>query len=63
MTKQDIPHGHGLSYKKGIADGILDESLHEDSVHETHLASYKRGFEEGVALRTSVANRVKPSSE
>jgi hypothetical protein len=25
----EIPHGHGLSFKKGIADGLLDCSANE----------------------------------
>lgn len=37
----EIPHGHGLSFKKGIADGLLDRRDHEDTHHETHSLSYK----------------------
>lgn len=59
MNEEDIPHGHGGSYKKGICDGLLDEKRYEGDVHETHLASYRRGVAEGRALMISIADRVK----
>ena len=56
----DIPHGHGLSFKKGIADGLLDNRDHEDSPHSTHSASYQRGFDIGAELKQQIAALVKP---
>jgi hypothetical protein len=56
----NIPHGHGLSFKKGLADGILGSNEHEGSVHETHLASYRRGHAVAAALKENIAKLVKP---
>jgi len=55
----EIPHGHGLSFKKGIADGLLDNRDHEATPHETHAASYQRGVEVGAHLKTIIAKLVK----
>jgi hypothetical protein len=55
----EIPHGHGLSFKKGVADGLLDTSSHESEIHETHLASYKRGIAVGADLKEKIAGQVK----
>jgi hypothetical protein len=32
---EEIPHGHGLSFKRGVSDGLLDsnEGLDHNSVH------------------------------
>lgn len=55
----EIPHGHGLSFKKGVADGLLDCRDHEATPHETHSASYQRGLEVGAELKCEVARLVK----
>ena len=55
----EIPHGHGLSIKKGLADGLLDCRDHEATPHETHSASYKRGLEVGAELKREIAKLVK----
>lgn len=55
----EIPHGHGLSFKKGIADGLLETKEHEKTCHETHAASYQRGYEIGVEFRQEIAKYVK----
>lgn len=55
----DIPHGHGLSFKKGIADGLLDCRGHEGTVHKTNAASYHRGIEAGKVLKQQIALLVK----
>ena len=55
----EIPHGHGLSFKKGLADGLLDCRDHEATPHETHSASYKRGLEVGAELKREIAKLVK----
>ena len=59
ITIPEIPHGHGLSFKKGVADGLLESQQHESSCHETHAASYRRGREIGGVLKTEIAKRVK----
>jgi len=56
---RDIPHGHGLSLKRGIADGLLDCNEHQDLPHTTHAASYRRGVEVGRALKAQIAPLVK----
>ena len=55
----NIPHGHGLSFKKGVADGILDSKDNESTCHETHKASYLRGYEVGKELKEKIAKKVK----
>ena len=59
LTIESIPHGHGLSFKKGIADGLLDLQEHESTLHETHAASYRRGVEIGTELKRKVGECVK----
>ncbi|MBT4723187.1 MAG: hypothetical protein HOI42_14190 [Candidatus Marinimicrobia bacterium] len=56
---QEIQHGHGLSFKKGVSDALLGNRDHESSCHETHSASYQRGYEFGEALVSKVASHVK----
>lgn len=60
MPERDIPHGHGLSYKKGIADGLLDEATFADNLPNGHVESYRRGRAEGEAMRHAIAARVRP---
>lgn len=55
----EIPHGHGLSFKKGVADGLLESRDHEATPHETHAASYQRGIEVGAELKSQIAKLVK----
>ena len=59
LDLEDIPHGHGMSTKRGIADGLLDESRYEGNVPNGHEASYRRGVKAGKELRTQVADAVK----
>jgi hypothetical protein len=54
-----IPHGHGLSFKKGLSDALLETKEHQESCHETHLASYRSGYEIGESLKTAIAKKVK----
>lgn len=60
---EHIPHGHGLSYKKGIADSLLndmpDYHSHEDDLPEGHDRSYQRGVEHGRQIAAEVASRVR----
>jgi hypothetical protein len=56
---EEIPHGHGLSFKKGVTDGLLETNTHEQSVHATHRASYQRGVAAGQQLREEIARVVK----
>ncbi len=63
MPERDIPHGHGLSHKKGIADGLLDAAKFADDLPNGHDESYQRGKAEGEALRLVVAARVRPEPD
>ena len=54
----EIPHGHGLSFKKGVADALLETKDNESSCPKTHLASYHRGYEAGKTLRNIIAQKV-----
>lgn len=59
----ELPHGHGLSYKKGVSDGLLGESKYENETSKLrHSASYKKGYELGEALKAEVASKVKPNN-
>jgi hypothetical protein len=58
--EQDIPHGHGLSFKKGISDGLLNMADYNGDLPNGHDESYARGVQEGIALRATVAERVRP---
>lgn len=58
--EQDIPHGHGRSFKKGISDGLLSRTDYAGDLPNGHNESYARGVQEGIALRATVAARVRP---
>ena len=55
----EIPHGHGLSFKKGVADGLLDSQEHKQTIDKTNSASYKRGLDAGIKLKIEIAKLVK----
>ena len=63
MDIKEIPHGHGLSFKRGIADGILSNQEKAisapDTIPEGHDKSYRDGFLFGVALAKQIAEKVK----
>jgi len=54
-----IPHGHGLSFKKGVADALLNNREHEQSCHKTHSASYNEGQKLGLKLLEQISKHVK----
>ncbi|MBF0239891.1 MAG: hypothetical protein HQM12_19500 [SAR324 cluster bacterium] len=53
--REAIPHGHGLSFKKGIADGLLEETNHQNTIHSTHTASYRKGLDWGKKLQKIIS--------
>jgi hypothetical protein len=53
-----IPHGQGLSFKRGVSDGLLNVTIHRKEIHVTHSASYARGRALGKQLRVEIAKRV-----
>ena len=54
----DIPHWHGLTLKKGITDAILETENHKNTFHDTHSASYLKGYEIGETLREMISKKV-----
>lgn len=54
----DLPHGHGMSFKRGLADGLLRSTEFKAKTPITHLASYRLGHELGVQLKNEIANQV-----
>lgn len=54
----EIPEGHGLSFKKGISSALLNEDLSAD-LPNGHDKSYSRGQEIGSSLKEEVAKFVK----
>lgn len=52
---QEIPHGHGLSFKKGVADGLFKCNENEQKVPKSHLKSYERGLKVGAELERGIA--------
>jgi hypothetical protein len=62
-TIPEIPHGHGLTFKKGVSDGLLGKNYFIDCFHKTHDHSYERGVEFGKHLKIIIANQVKKSGE
>jgi hypothetical protein len=56
----EIPHGHGLSFKKGVADGLLSCEDHEGKCHQTHSLSYQKGLNVGKEMKFEIAKLVKP---
>ncbi len=55
----DAPGDHGLSFKKGIADGLLDYREQEQLPRTTYSASYQRGFVVGTELKCEISRLAK----
>ena len=55
----DIPHGHGLSFKRGISDGLLDEQNHVGNIPNGHNRSYEKGKEFSKVLKDEILKKVK----
>lgn len=58
ITIEEIPHGHGRSFKLGVAKGLLD--TFDEKPTDTHDASFRRGKELGEQIKKMVAGQVKP---
>ena len=55
-----IPHGHGLSFKKGLVDGLRErESPDSNKLPEGHDHSYDRGLSVGKDLRQQITGFVR----
>lgn len=59
LEQLEIPHGHGRSFKKGVADGLLDEKTSESNLPNGHDESYRKGVELGKKLKEEIAEKVK----
>ncbi len=55
----EIPHGHGLSFKKGVSDSLLGNESPREDIHETHRATYQKGLSFGLTLKQSIGQKVK----
>lgn len=57
----ELPHGHGASFKKGIAEALL-ESARSELFHtpEGHNESRKKGLVAGEEIAKLVSKIVKP---
>ncbi|EGV16083.1 hypothetical protein [Thiocapsa marina] len=55
----EIPHGHAMSFKKGLSDGILDMYGKQQDIHATNKASYRKGVAAGTQLKEQIASLVK----
>lgn len=59
----DIPHGHGLSFKKGICKGLIEsEDFIEKDLPNGHEKTFKLGIEFGRALKKAVGEHVLPNT-
>ncbi len=56
---EEISHGHGLSFKKGLSDGVLVDANFENALPNGHDKSYKNGFEIGLTIKEEIKNKVK----
>lgn len=55
----EISHGHGLSFKKGITNGLLYVDRFKNTLPEGgHSSSYK-DYEIGESLKDKVASQIK----
>ncbi len=57
-TIPEIPHGHGLSFKKGVSDGLLGKDYFSGCFHETHNVSYEKGKAFGEYLKILISHHV-----
>lgn len=52
---EKLPEGHGLSFKRGIADALLQEKRFASDLPNGHAASYQKGQQTGDQLRELIA--------
>lgn len=58
LKTEEIPHGHGASFKKGIASILVDSDFNEN-LPTGHGHSYERGKQIGIELKAEIAKLVK----
>ena len=54
-----IPHGHGLSFKKGCSDGLLNNNFFEENLPNGHYLSYQKGVDFGKKLQKNISLKIK----
>lgn len=54
-----LPHGHGLSFARGMADGLVGHKPSPETQPEGHSASYTAGYQAGQATKASISKIVK----
>ncbi len=54
MHNYIFPHGHGLSHKRGISDGLLNKKEFQNDLPHGHDKSYREGIKIGEQLRVAV---------
>ena len=57
----DLPHGHGLSFKKGICSILMKDSCNVDKkdLPNGHTKSFEEGQKLGLELKQIIAQKVK----
>lgn len=59
ITLPELPHGHGLSFKRGIVDALLRSSDQKAKTHKTKRASYRLGYDLGAQIKAEIAKQVR----
>jgi len=59
LNNLEIPHGHGLSFKKGISDAVLDVNKLQDTLPNGHNLSYEKGIKLGKELKDIINKKIK----
>ncbi len=54
-----LPHGHGLSYKRGVSDGLLGNESFREQIPNGHEKSYEKGIKFGEDLKKEISEDVK----
>jgi hypothetical protein len=57
----DLPHGHGLSFKKGVCSILMKDLCHVDKkdLPNGHAKSFEKGRKYGLELEQRIAQKVK----
>ena len=56
---EEIPHGHGLSFKKGCSDGLLNNKTLKENLPNGHYMSYQKGLNLGKELQKNISLKTK----
>jgi len=56
---EQIPHGHGLSFKRGCSDGLLKKEDFKEGLPNGHQVAYQRGVDLGKELQKNIALKIR----